>query len=95
MKHPLPLIATAPAPEYILGEAADLAEWLVRLQPPRFACRLIDEPTPAHLEQPGFMWECSSGYLVDFVWLDPQPDLDTLTATLEGASDFLEAIDDL
>jgi hypothetical protein len=87
------------APRFILGEDADLAEWLVHLHWPRFACRVreIDEDghvfTAAEKESPdNYVYAFDGECFTSFVWIDPQPDAAQLEPLMAAAADFVEAM---
>lgn len=89
------------SPGFIVGEDADFQEWIVHLSPPRFAAKVrpVAEFTDAEMadgEQNmyffGDMHEQEA--LVEFVWIDPQPDDADLEKLLSRAADFIEEMSD-
>lgn len=89
------------APKWILGEDADLAEWLVHLHEPRFCCRVRSgaEFTAAQEESAEeqfiYFFDGEDQSLTEFVWLGAAPGEAELQALLAGAADFIEAMSDV
>lgn len=87
------------SPGFVIGEDADLQEWVVHLSHPRFAAKVrpVAEFTEDELEQGsanlfyfGDLEEQEA--LVGFIWMDPEPQGQELRELLERAADFIEVM---
>ena len=86
-------------PLFILGEDADLSEWLVHCHEPRFMTRVRDmaDFTADELatSEELFIWVFNESAFTEFVWFDSQPDAEELEPILYAAADFIDQIDQL